>query len=90
MGDTIAAIATGHQVAAIGIVRMSGDQSIEILQVRQKVHNKITGIIILISDILPACMIIPETGEEKELDILPTGGVQHPVHGLPDHVFIQR
>ena len=30
MGDTIAAIATGHQVAAIGIVRMSGDQSIEI------------------------------------------------------------
>ena len=28
MGDTIAAIASGHQVAAIGIVRMSGEQSI--------------------------------------------------------------
>ena len=28
MGDTIAAIASGHQVAAIGIVRMSGEESI--------------------------------------------------------------
>ena len=28
MGDTIAAIASGHQVAAIGIVRMSGEQNI--------------------------------------------------------------
>ena len=30
MADTIAAIATGQQVAAIGIVRMSGERSIEI------------------------------------------------------------
>lgn len=30
MGDTIAAIATGQQVSAIGIIRMSGERSIEI------------------------------------------------------------
>lgn len=32
MADTIAAIASGQQVAAIGIVRMSGEQSIEIAE----------------------------------------------------------
>ena len=32
MGDTIAAIASGHQVAAIGIVRMSGEESIAIAE----------------------------------------------------------
>ena len=31
MPDTIAAIATGHQVAAIGILRLSGDKTISIL-----------------------------------------------------------
>ena len=30
MADTIAAVATGRQVAAIGIVRMSGERSIEL------------------------------------------------------------
>ena len=30
MADTIVAIATGQQIAAIGIVRMSGDHSIDI------------------------------------------------------------
>ena len=32
MGDTIAAIATGQQVAAIGIVRLSGERSIELAE----------------------------------------------------------
>ena len=32
MGDTIAAIASGHQVAAIGIVRMSGEESVAIAE----------------------------------------------------------
>ncbi|MBQ9664074.1 MAG: tRNA uridine-5-carboxymethylaminomethyl(34) synthesis GTPase MnmE [Oscillospiraceae bacterium] len=32
MGDTIAAIATGQQVSAIGIVRMSGEESIRIAE----------------------------------------------------------
>ena len=30
MSDTIAAIATGAQVAAIGILRLSGEQAIEV------------------------------------------------------------
>ena len=31
MSDTIAAIATGAQISAIGIVRLSGERSIEIV-----------------------------------------------------------
>ena len=31
MSDTIAAIATGNQVAAIGIIRLSGDEAINIV-----------------------------------------------------------
>ena len=46
MADTIAAIATGAQVSAIGIVRMSGDDAIRIanLLFRPFVGGELAGI----------------------------------------------
>ena len=37
-----------------------------------------------------AGMIVRETREENDLDVLFPGGAQHAFHGLADHAFIQR